>query len=123
MSTHDAGAERDPSITDRSTSGRSALATLALALTALSIIGFVLLVIGSTADWKGFSDDPDDNSTFADIVWTTFALGGLLALVTGIVAWIRGRSRRLFGDMRAGQMAVGWVAVAVILSLIVSAFD
>ena len=123
MSTHDAGAERDPSITDRSTSGRSALATLALALTVLSIIGFVILVIGSTADWKGFSDDPDDNSTFADIVWTTFALGGLLALVTGIVAWIRGRSRRLFGDMRAGQMAVGWVAVAVILSLIVSAFD
>jgi hypothetical protein len=99
------------------------LATLALALTAVSIIGFVILVIGSIADWKGFSDDPDDNSTFADIVWTTFALGGLLALVTGIVAWVWGRSRRLLGDMRAGQMAVGWVAVAVILSLIVSAFD
>lgn len=123
MSTHDAGAERDPSITDRSTSGRSQLATLALALTALSIIGFVILVIGSIADWKGFSDDPDDNSTFADIVWTTFALGGLLALVTGIVAWARGRSRHLLGDMCAGQMAVGWVALAVILSLIVSAFD
>jgi ABC-type Fe3+ transport system permease subunit len=122
MSTHEAR-EADPSITDRSTAGRSTLGTLALALTALSVVGFVILVIGSIADWKGFSDDPDDNSTFADIVWTTFALGGLLALVTGIVAWVRGRSRRLLGDMRAGQMAVGWVAFAVILSLIVSAFD
>ena len=53
----------------------------------------------------------------------TFALGGLLALVTGVIAWIRGRSRGLLGDVRAGQMAVGWVVVAVLLSLIVSAFD
>ena len=111
MSTHEAGG------------GRSALGTLARALTILSIIGFVVLLAGSIADWKGFSDDPDDNSTFADIVWTTFALGGLLALITGVVAWIRGRSRGLLGDVQAGQMAVGWVVFAVILSLIVSAID
>ena len=99
------------------------MGTLALALTALSVLGFVVLVIGSIADWKGFSDDPDDNSTFADIVWTTFALGGLLALVAGIVAWVRGRARRLGEDVRAGQTAVGWVVIAVVLSLIVSAFE
>lgn len=123
MSTHDTDRESDPSVTDRPTSGRSVLGTLALALTALSIVGFVLLVIGSIADWKGFSDDPNDNSTFADIVWTTFALGGLLALVTGIVAWVRGRTRRLAGDVRAGQMAVGWVVFAILASVIVSALD
>jgi len=123
MSTHHAAGEPGPPIADRSTGGRSALGTLALFLTALSVIGFVILVIGSIADWKGFSDDPDDNSTFADIVWSTFALGGLLALVAGIVAWIRGRARRLAGDVRAGQTAVGWVVIAVLLSLIVSAFD
>ena len=122
MSIHEAR-EPDPSITDRSTGGRSTLGTLALALTALSVVGFVLLVIGSIADWKGFSEDPDDNSTFADIVWTTFALGGLLALVAGIVAWLRGRARRLGGDVRAGQTAVGWVVIAFVLSLIVSAFE
>ena len=99
------------------------MGTLARALTILSIIAFVVLVIGSIADWKGFSDDPDDNSTFADLVWTTFALGGLLALITGVIAWIRGRSRGLVGDAQAGQMAVGWVVVAVLLSLIVSALD
>ena len=112
-----------PPTTDRETRGRSTLGTLALALTVLSIIAFVVLVIGSIADWKGFSDDPDDNSTFADIVWSTFALAGLLALLTGIIAWIRGRSRGLLGDVKAGQMAVGWVVVAVLLSLIVSALD
>ena len=122
MSTHEAGGAVPPT-TDREAGGRSTLATIALALTILSIIGFVVLVIGSIADWKGFSDDPDDNSTFADIVWTTFALGGLLALITGVIAWIRGRSRGLLGDVKAGQMAVGWVVVAVLLSVIVSALD
>jgi hypothetical protein len=102
---------------------RSALGTVALALTIVSIIAFVVLVIGSIAEWKGFSDDPDDNSTFADIVWTTFALGGLIALITGVIAWVRGRSRAIAGDVRAGQAAVGWVVLAVILSLIVSALD
>jgi hypothetical protein len=122
MSTHEAGGA-EPTTADRATGGRSTLGTLARALTILSIIAFVVLVIGSIADWKGFSDDPDDNSTFADLVWTTFALGGLLALITGVIAWIRGRSRGLVGDAQAGQMAVGWVVVAVLLSLIVSALD
>ena len=107
----------------RTTSGRSALGTLALALTALSIVGFVLLAIGSIADWKGFSEDPDDNSTFADVVWSTFALAGILALITGVVAWIRGRSHGLLGDVRAGQIAVAWVVIAIVLSVIISALE
>jgi hypothetical protein len=122
MSTHRTAGPAS-SITGRSTGERSWLGTLALALTALSIVAFVLLVIGSIADWKGFSDDPDDNSTFADIVWITFALGGLLALVTGLVAWVRARRRGPGRDVRAGQTAVGWVVVAIIVSLIVSALD
>jgi ABC-type Fe3+ transport system permease subunit len=123
MSTHDAAGEADSSITDRSTSGRSRIGTLALVLTALSIVGFVILAVGSIAEWKGFSDDPDDNSAFADIVWTTFALGGILALVAGIVAWVRGRSRSSRGDVSAGQMAAGWVVLAIILSVIISALE
>ena len=123
VSAHDAAGEPDRPVVDRTTSGRSAVGTLALALTALSIVGLVLLSIGSIADWKGFSEDPDDNSAFADIVWTTFALGGLLALFAGIAAWLRGRRRGFGGDIRAGQMAVGWVVLAIILSLIISAFE
>ena len=108
---------------DRSTTGRSVFGTLALALTAVSIVGFVVLAIGSIADWRGFSEDPSDNSALADIVWSTFALGGILALVVGIVAWMRGRSQRVLGDVRAGQIAVAWVVLAVILSAIISALE
>jgi ABC-type Fe3+ transport system permease subunit len=121
MSTHPVG-EPDRPAADRAT-GRSGLGSLALVLTVISAIAFVILVIGSIANWKGFSDDPDDVSTFADIVWSTFAIGGLLALLTGVIAWIRARSRRLAGDVRAGQTAVAWVVVAVIVSVIVSALD
>ena len=120
---HDAAGEPDRPVVDRPTSSRSALGTLALLLTVISIIAFVILVIGSIADWKGFSEDPDDNSTFADIDWITFSLGGLLALITGIAAWIRGRRRGFGGDVRAGQMAVGWVVLAIMLSLIITAFE
>lgn len=123
MSTDPAAGAAQPSTTDRSTSGRSVLGTLALALTVLSIVGFVILAIGSIAEWKGFSDDPNDNSAFADIVWSTFALGGILALIAGIVAWARGRGRGVRGDVRAGQTAVGWVILAVILSVIISALE
>ena len=122
MSTHAGGEPVHPD--SRGTAGgRSVLGTVALALTALSVIGFVILAIGSIAEWKGFSEDPDDNSAFADIVWTTFALGGLLALITGGVAWVRGRGRGLYGDVRAGAAAVGWVVLAIILSFIVSALE
>lgn len=80
-----------------------------MALVAISVIAFVVLVIGSIVDWKGFSDDPDDESTFADIVWSTFAVGGLIALVLGIVAWLRGRSRAIAGDVCASQApSPGW---------------
>ena len=123
MSTHPAAGAAESSATDPSTSGRSLLGTLALVLTVLSIVGFVILAVGSIAEWKGFSDDPNDNSAFADIVWSTFALGGILALIAGIVAWVRGRGRGFRGDVRAGQMAVGWVILALILSVIVSALE
>ncbi|MEA2408881.1 MAG: hypothetical protein QOE69_3000 [Thermoleophilaceae bacterium] len=123
MSTHRTEVEGDAPGAGRPSAGRSALGSLALALTVISVIGFVVLAIGSIADWKGFSDDPDDTSTFADVVWITFSLGGLLALIVGVIAWIRGRARDLVDDIRAGKTAVGWVAVAIVLSFIFSALD
>lgn len=106
----------------RSADQRSALGTIALVLTALSVVGFVILILGSIADWKGFSEDESDVSTFADVVWSTFALSGILALIIGIVAIVRGR-RGLLGDLRAGQVAVGWVVLAIAVSVIWTALD
>ena len=56
-------------------------------------------------------------------MWTTFSLAGLLALITGVIAWIRGRSRGLLGDVKAGQMAVGWFVLAVVINVIVAAVE
>ena len=122
MSMDSPASDRDRAAAERPTA-RSTLGTLAVVLTVISVIAFVVLIIGSIADWKGFSDDPDDESTFADIVWSTFALGGLLALITGGIAWVRARGRGLGGDVNAGRMAVAWVVIAVVISLIVSALD
>jgi hypothetical protein len=112
MSTHNVAAD------DAAThSARSTLGTIALVLTAISVIGFILLLAGDLAGWKGFSDDESDVSTFADVVWSTFALGGILALLTGIAAWLRGRSANA-GDVSAGRTAVGWFALALLISVI-----
>ena len=123
MGTHPAADPTASSTSEAPASGRSVVGTLALALTVLSIAGFVILAIGSIADWKGFSDDPNDNSAFADIVWSTFAAAGILALIAGIVAWVRGRGRGFHGDVRAGQIAVGWFILAIIVSMIISALE
>jgi len=101
---------------------RSTLGTIALALTVLSVLGFLVLAIGDIADWKGFSEAEDDSSAAADTAWSVFALGGILALVTGIIAWVRGRARRL-GDVRAGQIAVAWFVLAIVISAVWSALD
>lgn len=102
-------------------SARSHLGNIAFVLTILSILAFLLMIVGDIAGWKGFSEDANDNSTFADVVWTIYALGGLIALITGIAAWVRGRSRGLLGDVRAGQLAVAWVVVSIAISVVYSA--
>jgi uncharacterized membrane protein len=105
------------------TDQRSRLGRITVTLVVLSAVGMVLLIVGSIAGWKGFSEDENDVSTFADIVWSTFALAGILALVTGVVAWVRGRRSGGLGDVRAGQLAVAWVALAIAVSAIWSALD
>jgi hypothetical protein len=102
---------------------RSALGTVAVALTALSALAFALLILGSVLDWKGFSSGQSDVSTFADVTWSVFALGGILAVVAGLLAWLHGHRSGWDGDIRAGQIAVGWVALAIAISAIWSTLD
>lgn len=70
---------------------RSTLGTIALLLTAISVLG--------AAD--------EESSTLADTSWLSFSLGGILALVTGIAAWLLGRNRGRSADIQAGKIAVG----------------
>ena len=100
---------------------RSTLGTIALVLTAISVLGLAALLIGDVAGAKGFGNT--DESTLADMSWVSFSLGGILALVTGIVAWLLGRNRGRSGDIQAGKIAVGWFVLAVLIVAVVEALD
>lgn len=100
---------------------RSTLGTIALVLTAISVLGLAALLIGDVAGAKGFGNT--DESTLADMSWVSFSLGGILAPVTGIVAWLLGRNRGRSGDIQAGKIAVGWFVLAVLIVAVVEALD
>ncbi|MDQ3103369.1 MAG: hypothetical protein M3Q53_05995 [Actinomycetota bacterium] len=84
---------------------RSTLGTIALLLTAISVLGAAALLIGDLVGAAGFADE--ESSTLADTSWLSFSLGGILALVTGIAAWLLGRNRGRSADIQAGKIAVG----------------
>jgi len=84
---------------------RSTLGMIALLLTAISVLGAAALLIGDLVGAAGFADE--ESSTLADTSWLSFSLGGILALVTGIAAWLLGRNRGRSADIQAGKIAVG----------------
>jgi hypothetical protein len=101
---------------------RSALGTGALVLAAISVLGLAGLLIGDLVGAEGFGTGTE-SSALADTAWVCFSLGGILALVTGIVAWLLGRNRGRSGDIQAGKVAVGWFVVAVLIVAVVEALD
>ena len=100
---------------------RSALGMTALVLTAISVLGLAALLTGDLVNAKGFDDT--ESSTLADTSWVCFSLGGILALVTGIAAWLLGRVRGRPGDVQAGKIAVGWFVLAALIVAVVEALD
>jgi hypothetical protein len=96
----------------------SLLGQIALVATVLSCAGMVIQIVGSMMEADGFTDVSTSQSALADIAWLTFSVGGLLALGTGIAAWVRGRTSRSMFDVRAGQAAVAYVVIALLLVLL-----
>lgn len=101
----------------RTTTGRSTLGTAALLFAAISAVALVAMIVLDVAGVEGFSSDTE-SSAAADATWMCFSLGALLALVLGIIAWVRGRSHGPTGDVRAGQTAVGYFVLALIVTAI-----
>jgi hypothetical protein len=101
----------------RTTRG-SMLGQIALVATVLSLAGMVVQVVGSAMEADGFTDVSTSQSALADIAWLTFAVGGLVALCTGIAAWARGHTSRSLFDVRAGQTAVAYVVIALLLMVL-----
>ena len=102
------------------TTARTGLGTAALVLAAISAIALVLMIVLDLAGVEGFSSD-NESSAAADATWICFSLGALLALVLGVIAWVRGRGRGLGGDVKAGQTAVGYFVLALVVSAIAAA--
>jgi hypothetical protein len=96
----------------------SMLGQIALVATVLSLAGMVIQLVGSAMEADGFTDDIRSQSALADIAWLTFSVGGLVALGTGIAAWVRGHTSRSMFDVRAGQAAVAYVVIALLLMLL-----
>jgi hypothetical protein len=103
--------------TARTTRG-SLLGQIALVATVLSLTGMVIQIVGSMLEADGFTDDITSQSALADIAWLTFSVGGLVALGTGIAAWARGQTARSMFDVRAGQAAVAYFVIALLLVLL-----
>ncbi len=103
--------------------GRSALGTVAVVAAVVSAIGLVVMIGGSVLDVEGFSSDTDDNATAANLAWGAFSLGAIVALGTGIATWISGSRQSRHEDVRAGQLAIGYLVVAVVLTAIAAALQ
>ena len=101
---------------------RSIWGTTALAVTAISVIAFVILIVGGLAGVEALQEG-EDVSVVGDVVWMTFAIGAILALVTGLIAMVLGRRGPRPADQRTGQLAVGWFVIAVLAVVLISALD
>jgi hypothetical protein len=99
------------------TTGRTGLGTAALVLAAVSALGLLVMIVGDLAGVEGFSGD-SASTGLADATWLVFAVSGLLALVVGGVAWALGRRHSRPGDVRAGQAALAYVVLAIVVTAI-----
>ena len=104
----------------RTATGRSTLGTAALLFAAISAVALVLMIVLDIAGVEGFSSD-NESTAAADATWMCFSLGALLALVVGLIAWVRARRRGPTGDVRAGQTAVGYFVLALVVTAISAA--
>lgn len=101
-------------------SGRSPIGTAALVFAAVSAVALIVMVVLDIAGVEGFSSD-NESSAAADATWISFSLGALLALIFGVIAWVRGRGCGPAPDVRAGQTAVAYFVVAVVVTAISAA--
>ena len=108
----------EPAVRERTT-----LATVVLGVTGLSAIGFVGSMVGHLADWKGF-DNGGESTAAGSTFWFLFFFAGIAALVLGVVALAKSGRHGPVSERRAGQLAVGYVVVTVLLLVLVdTVFD
>lgn len=91
---------------------RSLIGNIALAVTAISAIGGVVLAIDSIVT------DTDELNTFEGIFVVCLYFGWLLAVVFGVAALVRGAMTHRRGNVMAGKVALGY-ALLLFIGLVV----
>lgn len=96
---------------------RTPLASLAIAVAAISAIGIVVILIGIALDIEG-AREGEEGSVIFEIAWWSFFFGAIASLVLGLAALLLGRRRADSDTARAGSIALGWFGVAVVIFLV-----
>jgi hypothetical protein len=101
--------------------GRSALAKAVLLLLAVSAVGFVVSLIGEIANWKGF-DNGGESTVAGSTFWFMYFFGGIAALVTGVIALVRGLRGGPASERQVGTWAIAYAIGSVAFIAIFDAF-
>jgi len=96
-------------------SRRAFLGTIALSFALISGVALVLIWI----DVAVRSDE--EGGLLEGILFACLELGWVLAALFGVAAWVRGALTRRRDNVRAGQIALGYVLLAFLLALIIIA--
>ena len=96
-------------------SRRAILGTFALSFALISGVAFVLLGLDVAVRSE------EEGGLLEGILVGCLELGWVLAAVFGVAAWVKGALTRGRDNIRAGQIALGFVLLAVLLGLIVIA--
>jgi uncharacterized membrane protein len=99
---------------------RSLLGSLAILVAAISAIGIVVILIGIAFDIEGAQEGEETGGwrVLFEIAWWSFFFGAIASLILGLAAFLMGRRRGEPETARAGKIALGWFALAVVIFVI-----
>lgn len=88
---------------------RSPWGTIALIAAAISGLALAVLLVGNVAGIEGANGDDE----IWNVGWIVFTWGAVITLISGAVAYLRGRGRNA-ADESAGKLSLGYLAVAAV---------
>jgi hypothetical protein len=84
------------------------IATVAAAISAIALVALIADAIGGLEDFE-----QDEDSASGAVLWGVFSAGALIALIAGVLAFVRGLSGHI-ADRGAGRIGMAWFAIAAL---------
>lgn len=83
----------------------------------MSVVGLAVSAIGDAADWKGF-DNGGESTVAGSTFWLMYFLGGIAALVVGLVALVRGLRGGPASERQAGTWAIAYAVLSILFIVV-----